>query len=701
MIFTLGKRTSRIAIIFFYAVTAVVILSPLLFNPNIPDISDLLNHLAGIIQAKMALNEGQFPLRIAPLGYDGWRYPFYQFYSPTSYLIAGLLYKWLFLSNPYLIYKLMLWLALVFGAFYIYRIGYWITHSLSAAVLGGLVYITTPYLIVAIAKLAAFNEVLALGILPFVIFYTLQRFFQPSDKTLLITAIGWFLIATIHLVTFIYASFFVAIFLLILLAIGIQKNDTKDLKLWKNLFRVGLGYLFGVILACWYLAPSILYSDYLKVGLTFRLAREINWLSPSFFTLVSPFTNMSYRAVGIVNGVNQAFINSPNIGIPALFGFVTCFIFFIRKKNKSLNIWLLPLLFLFCTIVFLVLNPFNLLSYLPKPFLIFQYSWRLLGQLMWVSALLFSCAICLISKVKAEIIKIILGTTIILLISVPIGFNIVNKSFEQTDDFLKFPFFDRVDYTVDVFKKANLVNKIDNIIMYNFIKNTPKGNILNFETKFLPTAFLLNSKLPLYFSIKGSVPSQKYSNLEIALLLNNKIVAKKIFKSGIFKWNIPLTDLHNLKNNSNNFMQFKIMNNRHRKVPDIKIDRFALSGFLKEAEIFNLKRTPTCFQRGELTICDVYVPKNINLLELPVFYYPDLLNIKLNNRAIGYKGVFVYEHLAAAINPKKGTNNHIEINFLGLGWANQITYLAWGLWLMFFGYLILKPLSLYRFHFKG
>src|SRR5262249_34589945 len=58
-----------------YVFLAGVLLSPLAFY-QMPDspAQDLANHVSGIIEARNAFAEGQFPLRVAPNQVEGWRY---------------------------------------------------------------------------------------------------------------------------------------------------------------------------------------------------------------------------------------------------------------------------------------------------------------------------------------------------------------------------------------------------------------------------------------------------------------------------------------------------------------------------------------------------------------------------------------------------------------------------------------------------
>jgi hypothetical protein len=85
-----------------YLLLALGLLAPMASNGVLPAALDHANHTASIVQAKMALDEGQFPLKVAPFEHDHMRYPLFQFYSNTPYLIGGLIYKYVTPRNPWL-----------------------------------------------------------------------------------------------------------------------------------------------------------------------------------------------------------------------------------------------------------------------------------------------------------------------------------------------------------------------------------------------------------------------------------------------------------------------------------------------------------------------------------------------------------------------------------------------------------------------
>jgi hypothetical protein len=77
----------HLAALALYGVVAISLLAPMASNEILPAAVDHGNHVAMIIQGRMALEEGQFPLRVAPWQHNSWRYPLYQFYSPFVYTV--------------------------------------------------------------------------------------------------------------------------------------------------------------------------------------------------------------------------------------------------------------------------------------------------------------------------------------------------------------------------------------------------------------------------------------------------------------------------------------------------------------------------------------------------------------------------------------------------------------------------------------
>lgn len=86
----LNKRCDNLPAIALILIIIISIMSPL--GSNIPVESpakDLLNHISGIVEAKNALLEGQFPIRVAPTALDGIKYPIFQFNGNFPYTLGG------------------------------------------------------------------------------------------------------------------------------------------------------------------------------------------------------------------------------------------------------------------------------------------------------------------------------------------------------------------------------------------------------------------------------------------------------------------------------------------------------------------------------------------------------------------------------------------------------------------------------------
>src|SRR5437588_9219854 len=81
---------SSLSLLILYALLALALLFPFR-SGKLAEAGDIINHVAGIIEAKAALLEGQFPLRVAPHQVGGMRYPLFQYYGNFPYPLGGLL----------------------------------------------------------------------------------------------------------------------------------------------------------------------------------------------------------------------------------------------------------------------------------------------------------------------------------------------------------------------------------------------------------------------------------------------------------------------------------------------------------------------------------------------------------------------------------------------------------------------------------
>jgi len=646
------QYSEPIGIFLFFAVIAAAIVAPLTSNDVIPKLADYINHLASIIQAKAALAEGQFPLRIAPLEQAGWRYPLYQFYSPTGYTIAGLLYQWL--GNPLMAYKYTVWGALVFGGIYMQRLAYAWVKSTPAALLAGVVYLTAPYYLIVVDRLGDFSESVALGILPMVLFYTVAYCKQGSYKALLLASAAWYLLITIHIVTFVYTALFVAILSILL----------------KKVIRAGIAFGFGCVLAMWFLAPIHLFASYFMITTTFsKHAGFLNY-SPLLPYLLSPATILTQGSQSALTTLH------PTVGWPILLA-VGCggYVFLMKESlaNKHTAI-VSSLLVAFLLAFLLAWSPWDFWRFLPQMLWVGQYSWRLLGQAIWIGALLFAWAVCWLCKNSVDKRNFVFGVLLLMMASQawyadPGGYRV------SLPDFIKNPLliFNQNAYSLDFNRHAQLVDLIDKMPLYSLMDDA----ILQLNTPYYIPRALMNVATKPVLSLHARAPMLA-ENRQLVAKINGVVIATLHLKPGLFDWNIPLDRVKaHLKEES---MLALTLDMLPKRKPDIAIGYIFL-GFQDPAHILDATQVkPHCHQEKATTVCQIAVPKTVTLLELPILYYPQLLHIELNGKSISYKSVLYQDRLIAAVQPIAGQMNTVRMRFQGLPWANWISLFAWWAW---------------------
>ncbi|MDR3478102.1 MAG: hypothetical protein P4M14_08755 [Gammaproteobacteria bacterium] len=690
---TFDLLRQRLLLVLFFALISAMLLAPIGSNTLIPMILDYLNHLNAIIQAKAALAEGQFPLRVATGDQDGWRYPFYQFYSPTSYFVASSIYRWLTPSNPFIAYKATIWLAYVIGGLYMNRLSYWFVKSKPAALLASVVYLTAPYNIILINHLGAFNEAIAIGLLPAVVYYTLQRYYYPHrNKTLIQTALVWYLLITIHLITFLCTSFFVGLMLFLI--------TIKNRRHWHRLIDVGIAYLFACFLAMWFLAPIAVLAKYFVINHSFSSLAVFNAYRPFLSSLLSPVASLAYTETEGVNGVMDIITRSnPALGLFSIAGVVVCFYALWHKQklaSKRANYWMSTLVVLFLLGFLLAWSPIDIWGWLPQSFRVIQYSWRLIGQTVWIGALLFGFAVTWLFNNKLDDRHVAIG---LLLIVTTAGawFPVFERNYAEFADFVKHPVFAAHPdiYLIDAQKYLPFVNTIDSLVVDAFSPlDSALPHSLKLNTPYLiPLSAFALTKNPEVL-VKGNMPkAAKLEKARLTAYINGKAMANYEVQQNRFEWRIPLTKADILKTKKPIVLQFKLDGVSANNKLDILVEKIVLSGFLSKTEAMDVAQTKHfCQQQKENTVCQIDVPHDMHLIELPVLYYPQLLQVILNNHVVSYGSVMYQGRLIVGVMPEPGKVNTIVVQFRGLPWANFMSKVTWYLWLLFLCFIAVKIL---------
>jgi hypothetical protein len=653
-------------ILFFYGLLAATTLAPVSSIDSIPNTKEYMASLAAIIQAKMALTAGQFPLRTMPLEYSGWLYPFYQFYSPSTFTFAGLIYKWVTPANPIIALEFTLWIGLTLGGIYMYRLAFWFVKSMPAAFLAGVIYLSAPYMIIIVNRLGNLNEVVALGLLPAVVFYSLARFYSPDKNSILLKAsISWYLLITTHIVTFVYTLLFVGV----LVALITLKNPRHK----RNLMRVAIAVFLGCLLAMWYLAPIAALEKFFVIGATYNDASYISKFHPSLSHLL--FSAASYTT-NVKNSIDAL---HPAVGLPILFSAFLCIYALYNRMRSGIrraDYWMPFLLILFCGAFFMAWSPINFWKWLPSFLLVGQFSWRLLGEVCWLGALLSAWTICWLFKNNLDLRHIIIGTFLIL-ISTTAWYPLSEDSNINLAHFLKNPImnYNRNAYKINFLNYPKFVGRIDSSLL--------DSETLKVGGNYLITNPMLQFAANPVIEMKSQIPTS-YANrqLHLAAYADDNEIARQDLTPGELAWKIDLRDVKNVfKGPAPLRMKFVLLDKNDKVImEDVPLDNIILTGFINPQEIMRVPQVqPYCQQDGNSSSCAVFVPAGVNFLVLPALYYPKLLRVTLDGKITAYQSIMYEGSLMAGIIPNAGANNKIEIKFTGLVWANWVSWFAWGL----------------------
>ncbi len=679
-----------ILIFILFGFIAATMLAPLASSTFLQNNSNLFNHLAAIMHANFALSQGQFPLRDALINNSGLRYPFFQFNSPISYTFSGIIYYFT-PSNPFLAYKITLWIALTLGGIYMFRLGNWFYQSKPIAYLVSVIYLTSPYFLLINNHLFEFNEAIALGVLPIVLFYTFKCYTtEASLRSMLQLSLALFFLLTIHLVTFIYTSLILGILLLLIS----YKNNNHVIKL----LTLCLAYLFACALAMWFIAPIFTTSSFLISHQTTDNLSVFQSHQPPLLGL------LSFTANYLMNASKDSIIGiTPTIGWPILFAFGICIYALLHPitliKQTRAQYWLPFLLITFFICFLLTWSPINIWKYFPSPLLMGEYSWRLLSQLSWMGALISGYGICWLFKNNLTHKQAYIG--IFLLICVSNSWLVVldRQLIKIPDDFIRHPgLTSNPDfYLLDTTSHPELINEIDNVTLSTI--NSPTGLLLN-TPYIIPQSLLGYTSHPAIL-LEGDVKKITTHN-ELLAIINKQMIAHIPLKPGVLRWIIPInTQLFN--NNSPLSFQFALS----KKLNDpnefsLPLKSVILTGFFKPETVLDMTEVQKhCSLETSIVDCKLSIPQQIQTVELPVNYYPNLLDIKLNGKTIPYTSVLRFDHAIAAITPQKGTLNEMTIQFRGLVWANYTSCISWIIFLILSLCVLVQriiPVNIWRTH---
>ena len=371
-----ARRWRNIGALLLYLLIALAILWPYRsakFHPT----GDLYIVVPGIVEARNALREGQFPIRVTPNQVGKMRYPFFQYYGNFPFTAGGLLCL-VPGVNAYTAWKVVTLLALVCGAWFTHRLAYWTSHHWAASVLAGAAFITAPYVYTDLHARGAFAELIAFMLVPAAVYCSLRAFVSRRWRYVPACAVAWALVALTHNITYMYAVLFTG-----LLIASFLRPDGKSLA---RLARLACGGALHALLVLWYVVPQFYTVNQLQIHGDLPSPYPLAVLNP-LSILLSP-----------VRRNNAAGASTPTLGLqvgwPILGGVVMAGAALSRRRNSRFRYkMIVRLLALFMLAFFMVWSPFDFWRYLPRTLYFVQFPYRILVFVVLWGAVLLACGL--------------------------------------------------------------------------------------------------------------------------------------------------------------------------------------------------------------------------------------------------------------------------------------------------------------------
>ena len=676
----LRRYRDALLIALLYAAVAHALLSPIAADSVVPAPSDFKPHLGAIVQARMALEEGQFPPRVAPWQHNGWRYPVFQFYSPLPYTLAALIHKWVTPSNPYVAFKITVWLALVLAGIYMYRLASSLTGSRPAGLLTGAMYMAAPYFVMNILARGAFVEAAAQGILPAVLYYSVRCYAGPGLRRCVPAAVCWCALALTHTITWLFTCLFVGLWFLVL--------GGRPRKILGRLIRLGAAYGFACLLALYFLAP-VASVDYLQIRTNLLDPYRYNWYTP-LPALLSPSSVAPEPQPGRSGGRDL----HPAVGWPMLFAWGVMFHALCTRpgllRRRAAGRFVPGLLGVFGLALFMTWSPIDFWAYLPNFLSIPQMTYRILTQVMWPGALLGAYALITVFGRRLDARHVIVG---LFLIGMGVSSYLPTAESSSTDINLLTQQPDMGYGKDDYLMREDRVptTAASGEIELPFLSSD--GRLVTERGLALPDLTEFRSS-PITLHVAGDIPPESAQKpVHLSALLNDRKIASGEFGAGPFEWNVPLKEpLNALKRGRDvRAAQLKLVSDISRPgesekrdlspeespLPAVRGRSVVLRGLPAEQTALPVRRTQqSCGQRGSETFCSLSVPPETGLVQLPVLFYPELLDVRVDGEAAPFLPLVDRTYALVGLRLPPG-RHEISIRFEGLGWANRVSAVAW------------------------
>lgn len=353
----------KLLLIFFFCFLTFV-LTKSLFHSGVPVTHDGNNHLVRFANYYIAVKEMQIPPRLAPNLVNRYGYPVFNYNYPLANILS---LPFSILGFHYEItYKIIL-IAFVFlglvGAYYLLKC---FDLSKKAKLFALSLFALNPYLLTNIVFRGNIGEVMAWGILVWILYFLIQLKSEKKEKIFNIL----FLKLSFFFVLFFLAHNIIAFFGTALIFVFLIFYFKNDFRLWRKYL---ISFLMSFIASLWFWLPAIMEKSLVimdKVDLTQNYYKHF----PSMSQLINPQVFFGYSYWGQVDGM------SFTLGLVQVILLCLLIIFVLKnlKKLKELSSNSIAVFFLlsFSLIIFQLNITKSIYEFVPFAEFI-QFPWRL------------------------------------------------------------------------------------------------------------------------------------------------------------------------------------------------------------------------------------------------------------------------------------------------------------------------------------
>ena len=630
---------------------------------------ELVGNIRYVIDAKTALVEGQFPIRTSPTALDGYNYPEFNFYGNFPFTIAGVLLV-LFPINALDAMVIELCFFLYCGAIAVFLFGKKISSNNYAALMGSVIFLTAPYFLTNIYDRFAYTETIAFCIIPVVLLFLYEILSNNSTVYFFLFVISLIMLIHTHNILTFYTFFFILIILLFFFP-SVSTEIVPYLK-------IILGIACALCISSWYFIPQLILSPFLQLSFNATVVYYHSYLT-NLGVLLAPRL-ISPRPISLPELGLQ-------IGWPILIVFsltVKSLFFHTPGKQETKNLTsiteqkFIKSLFV-CTIIafIFVWSPINFWNYLPHQFLIVQFPYRLINFIIILCAFCTTYAIQVtLSNFNVEKFLICLCLSILFICPYIPNTNPEPSNNVYVNTIENSYFGSPLTYQVTP------QSFLDSTIFLGSLDGISGNNVVNglYDDKWVgPDAnfsvIIPSNKQDLYLHVVGTIPSHlKIQNPKLSCFVDDTLVFEKDVMNATFAEKIPLISSENSTQISRDFSLVQISLRMNKSIVP-ENDPRPISYHLTSLQI-NQKNTKF-YSLSELTKTKEKNTATINIpepgfLELPVKYYPNMIQVSDNDSQIEY-----YKSITnmVVVNVTPGTHN-LRWKFVGSYFFNLISIIS-------------------------